>query len=50
MSEEEEEEEKQEEKEEEKVVGEDDVETEADLLEGDIAIAEVTYPIFQWHF
>ena len=24
-------------------VGEDDVETEADLLEGDIAVAEVTY-------
>ena len=28
---------------EEEEVGEDDVETEADLLEGDIAVAEVTY-------
>ena len=41
MSEEEEEEEEKEEEGDE--VGEDDVETEADLLEGDIAVAEVTY-------
>ena len=40
MSEEEEEEEEKEEEGDE--VGEDDVETEADLLEGDIAVAEVT--------